>query len=88
MFCVILSQRNIPVIVTTHVVAVGSCGDMRKNAHERLGALLCELKGVLQRYPTLHTIDILTMAALLITKIKSTFIYAVVRLRVHVYVCA
>ena len=50
---------------------IGSSADVRKNAHERLGELLCELKSVLLRYPTINTIDILTMAALLITKIKS-----------------
>lgn len=45
--------------------------DVRVAAHEKLGEVLCIIKMVLQKYPALHTTDVLTTAAILITKIKS-----------------
>ncbi|ELU00074.1 hypothetical protein CAPTEDRAFT_206255 [Capitella teleta] len=45
--------------------------DVRVSAHEQLGEVLYILKAVLQKYPALHNTDVLTSAAVLITKIKS-----------------
>ncbi|KAK6171907.1 hypothetical protein SNE40_018329 [Patella caerulea] len=48
-------------------------GDEAKVAtHERLGEVLCILKNVLQGYPALHSTDLFSSAAALITKIKGT----------------
>ncbi len=46
-------------------------GDLRVAAHDRLGEVLSILNSVLKKYPALHTTDVLTSAATLITKIKS-----------------
>ena len=40
-------------------------------AHERLGEVLSILKGVLNKYPPLHSTDILASAGTLINKVKS-----------------
>ena len=48
-------------------------GDLRVVAHDKLGEVLCILNNVLKKYPALHTTDVLTSAAGLITKIKSRF---------------
>lgn len=45
--------------------------DVRVSAHEKLGEVLYILKAVLQKYPPLHNTEVLTSAAVLITKIKS-----------------
>ena len=51
-----------------------SAEDIRISAHEKLGEVLRILKAVLQKYPALHTTDVLTAAAVLITRIKSNHI--------------
>ena len=40
-------------------------------AHEHLGEVLSILKGVLNRYPPLHSTDILASAGTLINKVKN-----------------
>ena len=50
---------------------IGSGHSIHVQAHKELGDVLYSLRTVLNKYPALHTTDVLTAAAVLITKVKS-----------------
>ncbi len=71
LYCLVFSK----IFISLSFPVCGSQnGDLRVSAHDRLGEVLCILNSVLKKYPALHTTDVLTSAAGLITKIKSKFI--------------
>ena len=60
--------------------------ELRVAAHDKLGDVLSILKDILQKYPALHTTDVLTTAAMLITKIKSKLVVFIVDLVYYVII--